>query len=96
MGWAIVKGCTKRQFQIANQLEVNFKLDFKKKIILEVVKFQNVLMDPNVLKKNQISLFFSISFGIILSFHKKLNLCVFPISYACLHIISYKYNYVLF
>jgi len=28
VGWAIVVGNTKRQFQIANLLEVNFKLNF--------------------------------------------------------------------
>jgi len=30
-GMAIVVGCTKRQFQTTNLLEVNFKLKFKKK-----------------------------------------------------------------
>ncbi len=30
MGWAIVIGCTKRQFQIANLLEVDSKLEFLK------------------------------------------------------------------
>ncbi len=28
MGWAIVVGCTKRQFQIANLLEVDSKPEF--------------------------------------------------------------------
>jgi len=30
VGWAIVIGCTKRQFQIANLLEVDSKLEFLK------------------------------------------------------------------
>ncbi len=51
MGWAIIVGCTKRQFQIANLLEVDSKLEFLKLNILQVVMFQNVLMDPKILKK---------------------------------------------
>jgi hypothetical protein len=59
--------------------------------------FQNVLVDPKILKEKQISLFFSMSFGIFMSFQKKnLNFCVFPISYTSLHVISYKCKYVLF
>jgi hypothetical protein len=59
--------------------------------------FQNVLMDPKILKKKQISLFLSMSFDIFVSFQKKkLNHCVFPISYTCLHVISYKCKYLLF
>jgi hypothetical protein len=49
--------------------------------------FQNVLMDLY---------FFSMFFGIYVSFQKKLNICVFPISYKCLHVISCKCKYVLF
>ncbi len=58
--------------------------------------FQNVLMDPKKLKEKQISSFFSMSFGIFVSFQKKLNHCVFPISYTCLNVISYKCKYVIF
>jgi hypothetical protein len=59
--------------------------------------FQNILMDLKILKEKQISLFFSTFFGIFVSFQqKKLNHCVFPISYTCLHVISYKFKYVLF
>ncbi len=54
-------------------------------------------MDLKVLKEKQISLFFSIFFGIFVSFQKKkLNLCVFPSPYTCLYVISYKCKYVLF
>jgi hypothetical protein len=59
--------------------------------------FQNILMDLKILKEKQIYLFFSTFFGIFVSFQKKnLNHCVFPISYTCLHVISYKFKYVLF
>jgi hypothetical protein len=56
--------------------------------ILQVVMFQNVLMDPKISKEKQISLFSSMSFEIFVSFQLKKNLCVF--------LISYKYKYVLF
>ncbi len=53
--------------------------------------FQNVLMDPKILKEKKKSLFFSMFFGIIVSLpKKKLNFCIFSISYTCLHIISLK------
>ncbi len=89
MGWAIVVGCTKRQFQITNLLKVDSKSKLKKKKnILQVVMFQNVLMDPKILKGKQI-FFFSMSFGIFVSFQIFFwNLCVFS--------ISYKHKYVLF
>ncbi len=59
--------------------------------------FQNVLMNPKISKEKQISLFFSMSFGIFVFFQKQiLNFCVFPIPYTCLHVISYKCKYVLF
>jgi hypothetical protein len=48
VGWAIVIGCTKKQFQTANLLEVDSKLEFLKLNILQVVMFQNVLMDPKI------------------------------------------------
>jgi len=67
VGWAIVVGHTKRQFQIANLLEVDFKSKILKINILQVVMFQNVLMDLKISKDKQISLFFSISFGIFVS-----------------------------
>jgi hypothetical protein len=92
MGWAIVVGCTKRQFQIVSLLEVSFKLEFLKINILQVVMFQNVFMDPKILKEKQIILFFSMSFGIFVSFQNKfLNLCFFPISYKCKYVISFEY-----
>jgi hypothetical protein len=40
VGWAIVVGCTKRQFQTANLFEVHFKPNFSLKInILQVAIF---------------------------------------------------------
>jgi hypothetical protein len=53
---------------IPNLLEVDSKLFFKKMSILQVAMFQNVLMDLKILKENQISLFFSMSFGIFCPF----------------------------
>jgi radical SAM superfamily enzyme with C-terminal helix-hairpin-helix motif len=50
-GMAIVVGHTKRQFQIANLLEVDSKLEIRKINILQVVMFQNVLMDHKIWKE---------------------------------------------
>jgi len=47
-------------------------------------------------KINKSSSFFFNVFWNLCVFSKKINLCVFPISYTCLHVISYKCNYVLF
>jgi hypothetical protein len=59
--------------------------------------FQNVLMDFEISKKKQISLFFSMSFEIFVSFQLIFwNLCVFEISYTCKHVISEKCKYVWF
>jgi hypothetical protein len=87
VGWAIVIGHMKRQFKIANLLKVNSKPIFLKINILQVVMFQNVIMDPKILKEKKISLFFSMSFGIFVSlkkksfmsfqFHTNVNMCYF-------------------
>jgi len=53
-------------------------------------------MDPKILKDKQIFLIIWMFFGIFCPFKKKLNICVFPISYTCLHVILYKCKYVLF
>ncbi len=58
--------------------------------------FENVLMDLKILKEKQISLFFQCVLESLCLFKKKLNLCVLPISYTCLHVISYKCEYMLF
>jgi hypothetical protein len=60
VGWAIVVGCTKKQFQIANLLKVDSKPKSLKINILEVIMFQNVLMDLNILKEKQILFFFNV------------------------------------
>jgi hypothetical protein len=41
----------KKKFQIANLLKVDSKSEFLKINILQVVMFQNVLMDPKILKE---------------------------------------------
>ncbi len=53
---------------IKGLFQINFK---KKKNILQVVMFQNVLMDPMILQEKQFFLFFSMSFEIFVSFQKK-------------------------
>jgi hypothetical protein len=59
--------------------------------------FQNVLMDPKILKEKQISLyFFQRLLESLCPFKNKLNHFVVPILYTCLHVISYKCKYVLF
>jgi hypothetical protein len=59
MGYSCIH--TKRQFQIANLLKIDFKFQI---LILQVVMFQNVLMDLKISKEKQIPLLFSTSFGI--------------------------------
>jgi hypothetical protein len=49
--------------------------------------FQNVFMDPKILKEKQITVFILMSFGIFVSFKKKVNLCVFSISYTCFFLL---------
>jgi hypothetical protein len=94
VGWAIVIGCTKKQFQTANLLKVNYKLELKKRNISQVLIFQNVLMDFKILKekKNLIIFVFWNLYVLSILFW---NLCVFPISYTCLHVISYKCKCVI-
>ncbi len=58
MGWAIVVGHTKRQFQTTNLLKVDFKLEFFKINILQFAMFQNVFMDPKILEGNKSFYFF--------------------------------------
>jgi len=65
VGWAIIVGRTKRQFQTTNLLKVDSKPNLN---ILQVAMFQNVLMDLKILKEKQISLFLSMSFGIFVFF----------------------------
>jgi hypothetical protein len=56
--------------------------------ILQVVMFQDVRMDPKILKEKQISLFFSMFFGIIGSFQKQIeSLCLFNF----IHIFTYNF-----
>ncbi len=86
-------GHTKRQFQTAKFIRGQFQTGILKQTnILQVVMFQNVLMNLK-----QIFLFFSMSFLMfVCPFNFKNNLCVFPIPYTCLYVISYKCKYVLF
>ncbi len=67
----------------------------KKKNILQVVMFQNVLMDPKISKEKQISLFFSMFFGFFMSFQKKLNFCV-PIIFECKYVLFHLNMLILF
>jgi hypothetical protein len=52
-----------------------YKKNLKKNILQ--IMFQNVLMDPKILKNTQISLFFSMSFEIFVSFQLLLFSCLF-------------------
>jgi hypothetical protein len=58
-----------------------------KKNILQVVMFQNVLLDFKIIKRQIFIFIFLMSFEIFVSFQ---------ISYTCKHVISYKCKYVLF
>jgi len=59
---------------------------FKKKKHFTSSNFSNFYMDSKILKISNFSKFFNVCW----------NLCVIPISYTCLHEISYKCKYVLF
>jgi hypothetical protein len=72
----MVVGFTKRQFQTANLLKVDSKPKFLKINILQVVIFQNVLMDLKILKDKQISLFFSMFLESLCPFKKIEYLCL--------------------
>jgi len=49
--------------------------------------FQNVLIDPKVSKGKEISLLFSVSFGIFVSFRFFIKIFVFSISYKCKYVL---------
>jgi hypothetical protein len=66
----------KKKIANANLLEVDSKLKFLKNKHFTSYNVSNVVMDPKISKEKQISLFFSMSFGIFVSFQKKLeSLC---------------------
>ncbi len=89
--WAIVVGRKKRQFQTANLLEVDPNSESsQKKNTLQVVMFQNVLMDLKISKEKKRKREKKVIQCLLESF------CVFPISYTHKHVISYKCKYVLF
>jgi hypothetical protein len=57
-------------------IKSRFQTRIFKIYILQVVMFQNVLMDPKILKEKEIFLFFSMFFGIFVFFKKKFeSLC---------------------
>jgi hypothetical protein len=88
----MVVGCTKKKSKLQIYIS-QFQTEFlKKKNILQLVMFQNVLMDPKISKEKQINVFWNLCVISIFFY----NLYVFPISYTCLHVISYKCKYVLF
>jgi hypothetical protein len=58
--------------------------------------FQYVIIDLKIWKKNKSSFFFNVFWNFFVLSKKHLNRCVFPISYICLHVISYKSKCVLF
>ncbi len=61
MGWVIVIGCTKKQFQIANLFEVNSKLEILRTKHFTNVKFQNVLMGSQGIKRKiNLCIFFNV------------------------------------
>ncbi len=99
--WAIVVGRKKRQFQTANLLEVDPNSESsQKKNTLQVVMFQNVLMDLKISKEKKRKREKKVIQCLLESlcpFKKELEFfCVFPISYTHKHVISYKCKYVLF
>ncbi len=67
----MVVGCTKRQFQTTNLLKVDSKPEFLKINILQVVMFQNVLMDLKILKEKQISFFLNFFWEFLCPLKKK-------------------------
>ncbi len=52
--------------------------------------FQNVLMNPKIMKEKQIFLFLPMFLKIFVSFQKNYYyLCIFPISYKCKYVLFY-------
>jgi hypothetical protein len=49
--------------------------------------FQNVLMDPKILKEKQIYFFFNVFWNLCVFLNFFLNLCVFSISYKCKYVL---------
>ncbi len=101
MGWAKVVGHSKWQFQTTNLLEVDSETKILKINILQVAMFQNVLMDPNISKEKQISLFFSMFFGIFVSFQFHAHIymwfhTIWVISFEYVEIISRDYYVFIF
>jgi hypothetical protein len=70
VGWVIAVGHTKRQFQTTNLLGVDSKLEFLKSKHFTSCNVSKCPLDHKILKEKQISLFFSMSFGIFVSFQK--------------------------
>ncbi len=106
MGWAIIVGHTKRQFQTTSLLEVDSKSEFLKN---KHFTSYNVSKRPypkvsnhvshccdKLSKKKQYFYFFQCLLDLCVFSNFKKNLCIFPIPYTCLHVISYKCKYVLF
>jgi hypothetical protein len=75
VGWAIIIGHPKRQFQTTNLLEVDSKSEF-----FENKHFTSCNVStcpyPKVSKEEHISLIFSMSFGSLCPFKKKLKIFV--------------------
>jgi len=78
-----------KKFQTAHLLEVNSKLEFFKNKHLQVVMFQNDLMDPKMSKEKNKSLYFFQRFWNLCVLSKEQNLCVFPISYKRKYVLLY-------
>ncbi len=72
MGWVVIVGHTKKQFQTTNLFEVNSKLEFLKTKHLTNVKFQNVLMDLKVSGKKKSLYFFQCLLESLCPFKKEI------------------------
>ncbi len=77
MGWAIVVGHTKRQFQIANLLEINSKPEFAKNKHFTSCNVSKCPYGSQDIKRETNLLLFAMFFGIFVFFQKKLEfLCL--------------------
>jgi hypothetical protein len=82
VGWVIVVGHTKRQFQTANLLEVNFNQNLKKK---------KHFTSCNISKCPYGSLDIKRETNLLIFFNVFWNLCILSKNkFECLRVISYK------
>jgi hypothetical protein len=76
VGWVIVVGHTKRQFQIANLLKVDFRLESSKNKHFTSCNVSKCPYGSQDIKRETNHFFFPMSFGIFVFFQKTIGISV--------------------